>query len=106
MINIKYRQQKLSFYIKFFSKQYNYLPEMQKIQKKKEYQNFIRTFYRNDLSNKTEDKHTTVLIYHHSIEHILPYDFRPDSIIKDLTELNIYYEHEHKTSRKIYTEKI
>ena len=107
MINIKYRQQKLYFYIKFFSnKQYKNLPEKQKIQKKKEYNNFIKTFYRNDLSNKTEDKYTTLLFYTNSLEHVLPSDFRPDSFIKDLTELNIYYEHEHKTSRFIFTEKI
>ena len=106
MINIKYRQQKLNFYIKFFSKQYHYLPEMQRLQKKREYRNFIKTFYRNDLSNKTKDKHTTLLINHYSLEHILPCDFKTDSFIKDLTDLNIYYEHEHKTSRIIYTEKI
>ena len=88
MTNIKYRQQKLKFYINYFLTEYQNLKGKAKIKQRNIFYNFIRTFYRNDLSNKTNDKSFLMdADIENKIYLYLPYDFRIKNILLDLDEI-------------------
>ena len=88
MTNIKYRQQKLNFYINYFLTEYQNLRGRARGKQRNTFYNFMRTFYRNDLSNKTNDKS---LLLDADIENKIylyfPYDFRTKNIRLDLNEI-------------------